>query len=77
MKDELNEIKIQPKTARIFSLMLLSRILNKKKQMKTEEDISKKLDYISEMLIEVAYFSTLTIAIDNRDPTLLQKVRKR
>jgi hypothetical protein len=77
MNDDLNELKVKPRTARVFSLFLLTRILNKRKQLKTEEDISKKLDYIADMLLEVSYFSTLMIAIDNNDPTLLQKVRKR
>lgn len=74
---DINEIAIKPQTARVLSYALLSRVLSSKSRIESERDVSKKIDLLAELQTNNAYLAILQIAIDQNDPTLLRKIRRR
>jgi len=75
--EDLDEVTLHPKTARILSLAVLARILNHRKKVENATDIGEKLNAMASLLVDNSYLGLIAIALDQKDTTLLRKVTKK
>tara|TARA_R110002074_G_scaffold361031_1_gene534021 strand:- start:85 stop:417 length:333 start_codon:yes stop_codon:yes gene_type:complete len=76
-KLQINEVSIKPNTARIIAITLISRLHTIRNKIKSEKNISNKINNLTDLIAQVAYLEMLSIATDQNDPNLLRKIPKK
>lgn len=74
-EEDLQEVAIKPQTARFVALALLTKIIRDKKKVATADTTDRKIDALSDMIVDGAYLSALAVAVEQGDGLILRRLR--